>query len=144
MLFRAACRGHGRCHGSPLDGVSLDLGRSAKVSQGELTPSPPPPPHTLAEPSVWMAGERLACTNRAKVRTPCSCLETLWPQVLFGLVLVLYTGAFRLVAGAIHLSREPVPTWPVTIVDQVIYATLYHCSAHLLSTIAVSQPCRRR
>ena len=42
------------------------------------------------------------------------------PQVLFVLVLLLYVGAFRLVAGALHLSREPVPTWPVTIVDQVI------------------------
>ena len=37
VLFRAACRGHGRRHGSPLDGVSLDLGRSAKVAQGEHT-----------------------------------------------------------------------------------------------------------
>jgi len=35
VLFRAACRGLWRCHGSPLDGVSLDLGRSAKVAQGE-------------------------------------------------------------------------------------------------------------
>ena len=37
MLFRAACRGLWRCHGSPLDGVSLDLDRSAKVAQGEHT-----------------------------------------------------------------------------------------------------------
>ena len=42
------------------------------------------------------------------------------PQVLFVLVLLLYAGAFRLVAGVLHLSREPVPTWPVTIVAQVI------------------------
>ena len=52
------------------------------------------------------------------------------PQVLFVLVLLLYAGAFRLVAGVLHLSREPVPTWPVTIVAQVIcdFESLYRTS----------------
>ena len=50
MLFRAACRGLRRCHGSPLDGVSLDLDRSAKVAQGEHTDGYPQPQELYGHP----------------------------------------------------------------------------------------------